>query len=179
MTSSTTPVRTFFLGPKVCHIQVADLAQASSAADAQCCSGIALGLFLVRKPKVRGNGPQPDCLGDASTHPMQLGLSRGEGNGRLSLRPLPDVGAVEEEDASGRRSPDLLAPGKARIYEDLQSLVTVSPCPPVVLVDEPRFACQVSRQTLLSFCCKFRLWTANARQRSLVEKQMSARSRLK
>ena len=42
-----------------------------------------------------------------------------EGNGRLGFRPLPNVGAIEEADSSGRWTPGLLAPGEVRADEDL------------------------------------------------------------
>ena len=109
---------------------------------------------------------------------MELGLSGGEGSGRLGLGPLPDIGAIEEADSSGRRSPGLLAPGEVRIYEDLQSLVSVSLCPLVVLVDEPRLACQASANSL-EFPAASSDQGLRTRGRDLVEKQMSARSWLK
>ena len=50
---------------------------------------------------------------------MQLGLSQGEGNGCLSLRPLPDVGDVEEADSSRGLSTGLLALGEVRVDKDI------------------------------------------------------------
>ena len=65
----------FGLRPKICHIQVADLAQASAPSHTKCCTRIAMDSNLVLETQFLGDRLQTECLGDTDVDPMQLGLS--------------------------------------------------------------------------------------------------------
>ena len=88
------------LCPEVSDVQVSDFAEASAPAHSKCCGCIAVDPNVVGEAEVPCNRLQSESLSNVCINAVQLGLSRRESNGRLSFRPLTDIGSVEEADSS-------------------------------------------------------------------------------
>ena len=87
----------FLLTPEVSGVEMPDLAESATSADAERCGRISVNSNAQVHTQISRQALNPEAMGYAGGDAMEFGFTRRQCNGRLGLAPMLHASAIEHD----------------------------------------------------------------------------------